>query len=334
MLLWNYLRDPILLFAVLTFFCPLQSAAWRDPSPHTTKFVPVEKNIRLEVLDWGGRGRPVILLAGGGNTAHVFDEFAPKLATNCRVYAITRRGFGASSYAPPKPGADRFGADILAVVRALKINKPVLVGHSIAGVELSSAATLDAKRIRGVVYLEAAYPYAFDNGTGPSMQAFQDLSGPRTPSPTESDLRSFAALDKWDAEVYGFRLPESEFRQTWDSTPDGRVIGPRNFPGSQYVTAMMTNTRKYAKIPVPSLAIFAIPHLQEAWISRSTDPDVQKKADVYFANIDLLAEKQAKTFERGVPGARVIRQRGTHYIFLSSTSDVLREIRAFVSSLQ
>ena len=95
------------------------------------------------------------------------------------------------------------------LIRALKLNKPVLVGHSIAGAELSSVATLDPKHIAGVVYLEAAYPYAFDNGEGPSMKAFQEIPLPQFPSPAESDLRSFSALQKWDAQVYGFQLPES-----------------------------------------------------------------------------------------------------------------------------
>ena len=63
------------------------------------------------MLDWGGSGGPVILLAGGGNTAHVFDEFAPKLAASYHVYGITRRGFGASTYAPLEEGADRLGED-------------------------------------------------------------------------------------------------------------------------------------------------------------------------------------------------------------------------------
>ena len=57
-------------------------ASWRDPSPHAVRFVTVEKGVQLEVLDWGGSGRPVVLLAGGGNTAHVFDGFAPKLAAD------------------------------------------------------------------------------------------------------------------------------------------------------------------------------------------------------------------------------------------------------------
>src|SRR5216117_4585605 len=75
-----------------------QSASWRDPSSHTVQFVSVDKNVRLEVLDWGGSGGPVVLLAGGGHTAHVFDEFAPKLTADYHVYGITRRGFGASSF--------------------------------------------------------------------------------------------------------------------------------------------------------------------------------------------------------------------------------------------
>jgi hypothetical protein len=30
----------------------------------------------MEVLDWGGSGKPVVLLAGLGYTAHVSDDFA------------------------------------------------------------------------------------------------------------------------------------------------------------------------------------------------------------------------------------------------------------------
>src|SRR5208337_759650 len=114
---------------------------------------------RLEVLDWNGSGRPVVLLPGGGDTAHVFDEFAPKLKAKgqCHVYGITPRGFGASGFSACKNGCDCLGDDVLAVIDALKLNRPVLVGHSIAGEELSSVATRHPEKIAGLVYLESGY---------------------------------------------------------------------------------------------------------------------------------------------------------------------------------
>jgi hypothetical protein len=36
-----------------------------DLSSHVVKFIQVDKDVLLEVLDWGGSGRPLILLAGG-----------------------------------------------------------------------------------------------------------------------------------------------------------------------------------------------------------------------------------------------------------------------------
>jgi pimeloyl-ACP methyl ester carboxylesterase len=71
---------------------------WQDPSPHRVLFVTVEKGVQLEVLDWGGEGKAIVLLAGSGCTAHVFDDFAPKLTHDYHVYGITRRGFGSSGY--------------------------------------------------------------------------------------------------------------------------------------------------------------------------------------------------------------------------------------------
>jgi non-heme chloroperoxidase len=112
-------------------------------------------------LDWGGAGRSVVLLAGLGNTAHVFDDFAPKLTRAYHVYGITRRGFGKSSSPSSGYSADRLGDDVLAVLDALKIIRPVLVGHSIGGEEVSSIGTRHPDRVAGLIYLDAGYAYAY-----------------------------------------------------------------------------------------------------------------------------------------------------------------------------
>ena len=331
-------RSCLVSSALLAFFTvPLHSqslAVWKDPSPHTTRFVTVDKDVRLEVLDWGGSGRPIVLLAGGGNTAHVFDDFAPKLTAHYHVYGITRRGFGASGYSSTDHPADRLGEDVVAVIDALNLKRPILVGHSIAGVELSSVANSHPDRVAGLVYLDAAYSYAFDNGTGVNAMEMQKLQGPQPPPPSQTDLASFSAFQKYYGRVNGFLFPEAELRAQRESAPDGWVGKQRNLPGGALFIPLMTGAKKYAAIPAPALVIFANPHSQGIWVDENTDPSVQTAAKAYSAALEALTERQETSVENGVPMAHVITLPGAnHYVFLSNEAEVLKDIDAFLVSL-
>ena len=312
-----------------------QSAAvWKDPSPHTTRYVTVDKDVRLEVLDWGGSGRPIVLLAGGGDTAHVFDDFAPKFTAHHHVYGITRRGFGASGYSATDHPADRLGDDVVAVIDALNLKKAILVGHSIAGVELSSVANSHPNQVAGLAYLDAAYSYAFDNGKGASIMEMQKLQGPQPPPPSKTELASFSALQKYYERVNGFPFPEAELRAWREPTPDGGVGKERDFPGTALFMPLMTGTKKYTAIPVPTLVIFANPHSQGIWVDENTDPSMQIAAKAYSTALEALTERQEKSVEDGVPTAQVITLPGAnHYVFLSNEAEVLKDIDAFLVSL-
>jgi len=158
--------------------------AWRDPAPHTDQFITVDTNVRLEVLDFGGSGRPLVLLAGLGNTAHAFDRFAPKLADQFHVYAITRRGHGASSTPAAGYGVDRLADDVLQVIDALKLNRPIVAGHSVAGEELSSIGTRRPEKVAGLVYLDAGYAYALNHPL---------CTTPRLPVPFQENPKTVGA---------------------------------------------------------------------------------------------------------------------------------------------
>ena len=327
-------RSVLFAFLVVPIYAQ-SSSVWKDPSPHITRFVTVEKGVRLEVLDWGGSGRPVVLLAGGGDTAHVFDDFAPKLSIHCHVYGITRRGFGASGYSATDDPAKRLGDDVLAVIDALNLKKPILVGHSIAGVELSSVANSYPDRIAGVVYLDAAYSYAFDNGKGASVMDAQRLQGPQPPPPSGADLSSFSALQKYYERVNGFRFPEAELRAQWASTPEGGVGKQLDLPGYALFMPLMTGAEKYTAIPVPALVIFANPHSQGAWVDNNTDPSVRAAAEAYLNALTALTEKQEKAVKDGLPTARVITvPDGNHYVYLSNEAEVLRDLDVFLAGLR
>jgi pimeloyl-ACP methyl ester carboxylesterase len=99
---------------------------WKDPSSHNITFITVDSAVRLEVLDWGGKGEPLLFLAGLGNTGHVFDDFAPQFTDQFHVLALTRRGFGSSS--KPATGYDpaSLAKDILGIIDSLGIERITL----------------------------------------------------------------------------------------------------------------------------------------------------------------------------------------------------------------
>jgi pimeloyl-ACP methyl ester carboxylesterase len=322
-------RPVLAVFTLLAFGAPLpaqQTEVWKDPSSHVSQFVAVGQDVRLEVLDWGGTGRPLVLLPGGGDTAHVFDDFAPKLTSDFHVYGITRRGFGESGFAPLIAGSDTFGDDVLAVLDALKLESPVLAGHSIGGQELSSIGTRYPNRVAALVYLDAGYPYAFDNGKVPTFEEITKVGFPQSPPPTEADLASFDALRQYSMRTLGFTYPEGELHQKRSITTEGHVGPMRPFPGGR---SLLAGAKKYVEIRTPALFLVSS-QSPGRWAEISTDPVIKAQ----MAAMSALQDRQAKSIEDGLPGARVVKLPGAnHYVYLSNEADVLRETRAFVRGL-
>ena len=130
-------------------------ASWRDPSPHQLRWVTVDSSVRLEVLDWGGSGPPLVLL-GCYLTAHAYDEIAPKLTDQFHVYGITRRGIGASDRPAGGYSVQRSADDVVEVLDSLGVEKSILVGTSCAGQVLTLFASRHSGRLSGLVYLDGA----------------------------------------------------------------------------------------------------------------------------------------------------------------------------------
>lgn len=336
-------RRIALLWIILVSSASAQDkAAWRDPSPHRIQFVTVEEGVRLEVLDWGGFGRPVVLLAGSGNTAHVFDEFGPKLTAFCHPYGITRRGYGASSQ--PGSGYDdqRLADDVFQVLNTLHIQSPVLVGHSMAGGELTTLGSQHSDRLGGLVYLDALGDPRDWTGSDPAYMAlYRNLPAPmRTPPPPPSaeESKSFPAYRAWQMKYQEFAFPESEFRNTYDTNPDGTKGKPKTPQSIHRAIGEGQKKRDYSNIRVPVLAFFEFPRS----LSKQPQlPKYQPKDDEERAAIDafnnataVYVERWTRNLKSGVPGARLVDLPGAgHYVFLTREAEVLHGLREFVAGL-
>lgn len=318
----------------LTFARPTAATAWRDSSSHRTRFVAVERDVQLEVLDWGGSGRPVVLLAGAGNNAHVFDDFAPTLTDRYRVYAITRRGFVPSSVPTSGYLADSLADDVLAVLDSLGLERPVLVGHSIAGQELSSIGSRHPERVAGLVYLDAAYPYAFHDPAQanapyviPDVQrrlaVIFDRWAPISHAERSALIRELAdtTLPLLIRDLHGWATE-------LDAAPNA-TLRPTGLRRDPVAAALFAGAQRYTRIQGPVLAIYAAPRPPPP--ATANDSVARARADsVSLAGV----MPQITAFQRGVPQARVVRiAHASHYVFRSNAADVLRELHAFIDAL-
>ena len=316
-----------------------KATAWAlptDPAHHSVQFVTVEPGVKLEVLDWGGSGRPLVFLAGLGDTAHVFDNFAPRFTGKYHVYGITRRGFGESSYPTPNGdnySSDRLGDDVLAVIAALNLQKPVLVGHSIAGEELSSIGSRHPEKVSGLIYLDPGYSAFYDRARGDTQLDMLetrnkieqllpfDPTGPK--KPIEALLDTLPQLEK-DLQSELKRLQAIPPPTT--NSPPPPSPQPAT-PGAFF--AVFNGEQKYTEIKDPCLAIFAVPHDSSAILP--TDPAHHAAAVAFELE---RSTNMSNAFAAGVPSAQVVRlPNANHYVFRSNEADVLRAMNDFLDKL-
>ena len=333
--------------------------------------VQVEKDVQVEVLDWGGTGRPVVLLAGLGDTAHVFDQFAPLLAKHDHVYGITRRGFGDSSHPATGYGVDRLGQDVVAVLDVLKLEKPILIGHPLAGEEMSWIANNAPARAAGLVYLDAGYPYAFYDASAEDfskeVSKLEAKLGQVSASPDERKKQLIEELLQVDLPKLEHEL-RNQKEEIEVAPKSAAAPTPRD---KANVAAFQAWTATLAGAPLPEAEVHAMVQVKADGSigEKRADPAIYpliSQGGQQFTRIPgpVLAifacphrltwppnqdpktlavrvqldregcEAQAGAFRHAVPQARVLMwPNNFHTFFLVRPDDVLREVDAFIAAL-
>ena len=102
-------------------------------APTATDDWMVIGGLRFHYRDWGGSGIPIVLLHGLASTCRIWDLVAPILSDDFAVVALDQRGHGES--AKPDRGYDfaTVSGDLHGFIEALKLDSPVIVGHSWGG---------------------------------------------------------------------------------------------------------------------------------------------------------------------------------------------------------
>jgi len=295
-----------------------------DASNHRVSFVTVANGVRLEVLDWGGKGDPLILLAGLGDNAHVFDQFADQFNDRFHVIGITRRGFGRSSQ--PMSGYDlgTRARDDIAVLDQLGLRQAIFVGHSIAATELNKLAATYPDRVKKLVYLDG-----LDLGSNGWASLPQP---PPAPELTDADLVSLQRLADANARDDGYRKPLAALANEVVTLPSGKVVRAVTPPEiSQKIIAGL-EPADYACIRCPVLGIFnKITAQYRLPYYRDLNPAQRLKYDRNLRPLSRWVGQAIANFRSGVKQARIVElEDRNHYVFIVDEALVVREMRKFL----
>jgi pimeloyl-ACP methyl ester carboxylesterase len=235
---------------------PAGPAGSADKSPHLSAFVGGD-GVRLNYLDWGGSGPPLVMIHGIANSPHIFDDLAPLLRDHFRVLAYARRGHGQSD-APAGPyDSEALVSDLRHLLDNLGIERTNLLGWSMGGDEVTEFAGRYPDRVEKLIYLEGGYDWSDPAFFKPFTEMLAVNSA------GAADLRSLDALRTWyhaawvGSDVQWTSALEAFLRDAVRIEGNG-AVSP--VPSLKVFEALLdtlgTWRRDYTKVRAPALALY------------------------------------------------------------------------------
>jgi pimeloyl-ACP methyl ester carboxylesterase len=117
-----------------------------------------------------GGGAPLVFVHGWTANRHRWDHQVAHFSTTRRVVRLDLRGHGESGGAGVKT-IDELAADVLALLDHLKIERCVLVGHSMGGMIAQTIALAHPGRVERMVLVNSIGRMAYSRGRGLLMAA-------------------------------------------------------------------------------------------------------------------------------------------------------------------
>src|SRR5215207_315582 len=288
--------------------------------------------IRLHYLDWGGNGPTLILLTGMGSSAYLFNKFAPRFTDKFRVLALTRRGQGDSDIPETGYDADTLTEDIRQFLDHLSVEKAILAGHSLAGVELTHFAATHPSRVEKLIYLDALddrreESAIIERNPLRHIKIKREESSPHTLEEYIADLkRNVPRL----AEIWS-ELWDEEISHTVKINEAGIVVDKMPEPVAKLMVENLIKgyAPKRVEAKIPTLSIYAqkIPRLS------NTYTEEQKAAfDQFHRSVEQpFFRSLISEFQERFPHAKIlVIPDGHHYCFIAQEELVYREMLNFL----
>lgn len=296
----------------------------------------VEANgLRLHYLDWGGSGTVLMFLAGMGGSAYIFNEFAPRFVDSFHVMALTRRGHGDSDYPTKGYDANTLTDDLRQCLDALKIEKVILAGHSMANVEMCHFAALYPERVIKLIFLDAAMDRS--SAAFKAMIAKNPMGRIEVPGAYDDyySFEDYAASVRKHPMYAAVWCPsiEEDLSHAVRKSDDGRIMDKMSMTiGSALRDTLSSYVPEDSKIQAPVLSFYAISNADDFLSVDYIPEDLKALIAAYYDSIRPPLQREViDQFRRDVPHARVVEiPNGHHCCFIKNAEIVFEEMNNFL----
>jgi pimeloyl-ACP methyl ester carboxylesterase len=318
--------------ALMAFCQNASSSASRQtdalPAAGESRFISIE-GLRLQYVDWGGRGETLIFIPGGCDTAFVFGDVASRLAQHFRVLGLTARGCGASDR--PQGGYDMSHqiGDILGFMDELGIQRCTLIGHSSGGGKITQFAHRYPERVNRLVYLDTVYGYIAPGLEEKINEQIERTLGGHPMDSVENWKRSgkiwelgahSAALDRDFAENFVVG-EDGRIKERYDTPPTWRTEVDPDMNAGLYTDTHISH---------PALMIFAM-DTDEDRVRQFPQKD-RRDLEPLARQTEERRRDEIKKFQSNGSNVRVVELRhAAHYCFVQRPATVSHIIARFLA---
>lgn len=158
---WRFLHTPGAI-AVLLAACATAAAGRQTPAP---SFTTSPDGVRIAYTVTGEGAPPLVFVHGWSCDRRYWDWQLRGFAKYHRVAGVDLAGHGDSGRNRARWTIEAFGADVAAVVEALDLERPILIGHSMGGDVIAETARRLKRPVAGMIWVDT----------------YKRLGAPRTP---------------------------------------------------------------------------------------------------------------------------------------------------------
>jgi len=247
--------------------------------------------LTLRVREWPSAGSPIVLAHGLASNSRIWDDVASRLAERHHVVALDQRGHGLSDRPTDGFTFEKVVGDLIGVIDILRLDRPVLVGHSWGGNVVLEAAATHPDKVSGLVLVDGGFIELAAQPGRDWERVRVDMAPPDLSSLTFSEL--LERVQSGDASRYWSPAVEATLRTSFQDAPDGTIRPSLRREDHLEILRALWEQRPPALFPKIAVPTMIVP-------SRRPNPTGR------MAEMAPIRERLVATAAATIPNARLL----------------------------